>query len=235
METQTITACPFVQDVPALVSFLERAFGATEKFRGTGASGGYHVELQIGRSGMMIGGGPDLGWTGAVRPMAFHVYVPDTEATYKRAVEGGAESLVAPTDVGGGRCVANIKDPSGNRWYIASGRNEKVSYDSPLVNPYVHSLAVPSFIAFLRKVFGVVDFPTPGGGSVIFIGKSCLEIGPSHGVYQPMPGMIYICLSDADAVAAVAASIGMAGVRLDRFAFTDTWGNTWYLYSRPEH
>jgi hypothetical protein len=61
METQTITAYPFVQDVPALVSFLGHAFGATEKLRGMGASGGDHAELEIGSSELMTGGGPDLG------------------------------------------------------------------------------------------------------------------------------------------------------------------------------
>jgi PhnB protein len=228
METQTITAYPMVRDVPALLTFLTQAFGATEKLRGKGASGGHHVELQIGRSGLMIGGGPDLGWKGAVRPMAFHIYVQDTEAIYRRAMESGAESLLPPTDLGQGRWTANIKDPSGNRWYIASpAQGEKVSYDSPMVNPYIHSMDPPSLIAFLNRAFGVVDF-----GHIIFIGNSGLEIGASHGIYQPMPGMLYVCLADANAVTAVAASIGIPGFSGDQFGFTDAWGNTWYIYTR---
>jgi PhnB protein len=240
METQTVTACPFVQDVPALVTFLGHAFGATEKLRGRGASGGYHAELQIGSSELMIGGGPDLGWKGDVRPMAFHMYVADADATYKRAMESGAESLQPPTDLGRGRRTANIKDPSGNRWYIASaGDGDKLSFGSPIINPYIHSLNSEPVIAFLRKVFGAVDYgrvATVGGGTVhatLFIGKSCIEIGGASGIYQPMPGMFYVCLADANAVAAVAASIGLIGYGGDRFAFKDAWGNTWYVYTRP--
>jgi PhnB protein len=234
VETSTITAYPVVQDVPALVTFLSRAFRATEKFRGKGASGGYHVELQIGRSSLMIGGGTDPAWKGTARPMAFHIYVADADASYSSAMANGAESLVPPTDLGHGRRTANIKDPSGNRWYIASaGRNDKVSFDPPLINPIIHSLNPPSYVAFLRKLLGVVDFPAADDGSIFFIGKSGLEIAPARGIYQPMPGMFHVCLADANAVAAVAASNGIAGFGGNRFGFTDAWQNTWYLYTHP--
>ena len=44
MEMQTVTAYPVVHDVPALMAFLQRVFGATEKFRVVGSSGAYHAE-----------------------------------------------------------------------------------------------------------------------------------------------------------------------------------------------
>src|ERR1035437_10813422 len=99
MEPQTVTAYPVVHDVPALIAFLGQVFGATEKLRMTGSAGGYHAEVQIGDSVLMIGGGgPDVAWKGDARPMAFHVYVPDHDATYQRALDGGGESLQAPAD-----------------------------------------------------------------------------------------------------------------------------------------
>jgi uncharacterized glyoxalase superfamily protein PhnB len=57
METQTLTAYPVVHDVPALIEFLGKVFGATEKFRAIGSAGGYHTEVLIGDSELMIGGG----------------------------------------------------------------------------------------------------------------------------------------------------------------------------------
>src|ERR1035441_1720050 len=93
METQTVTAYPVVHDVPALNAFLGRVFGATEKLRAIGSAGGYHTEVEIGDSVLMIGGGgPNVAWKGEARPMAFHIYVPDTDATYQRALDGGDET-----------------------------------------------------------------------------------------------------------------------------------------------
>lgn len=53
----TITPYLMVQDVDASITFVEEAFGATERFRTTGGAGGTHVEVQIGDSMLMLGGG----------------------------------------------------------------------------------------------------------------------------------------------------------------------------------
>src|ERR1039458_4238556 len=82
METQTVTAYPVVHDVPALNAFLGSILGPTGKLRAIGSAGGYHTEVEIGDSVLMIGGGgPNVAWKGEARPMAFHIYVPDTYAT----------------------------------------------------------------------------------------------------------------------------------------------------------
>jgi uncharacterized glyoxalase superfamily protein PhnB len=48
------------------------------------------------------------------------VYVSDTDATYRRAIENGARSLEAPveTPYGDRRCM--IEDRWGNTWQIAT-------------------------------------------------------------------------------------------------------------------
>src|ERR1700722_15939182 len=107
---RTLTPYPVVRNVPALVEFMTEVFGAEQTFR-TAASGGYHCEVRIGDCTMMVGGGPDISWQGESRPMAFHIYVPDVDATYYRALAAGATSLQEPTNQRWGERTANVKDP----------------------------------------------------------------------------------------------------------------------------
>src|ERR1022692_2736857 len=159
METQTVTAYPVVHDVPALNAFLGRVFGATEKLRAIGSAGGYHTEVEIGDSVLMIGGGgPNVAWKGEARPMAFHIYVPDTDATYQRALDGGGASLQAPTDQDWGERTANVKDPWGNCWYIATFKGENYfSEGAPTIQPFLQPLRSEPLIAFLTSAFGATE------------------------------------------------------------------------------
>jgi predicted enzyme related to lactoylglutathione lyase len=54
--------------------------------------------------------GHDKGMTG---PLAFWA-VDDIEATLKQLLGAGAEQLQAPSDVGGGKLVASVRDADGN-------------------------------------------------------------------------------------------------------------------------
>src|SRR5207244_4140600 len=93
----TLTPYLIVADAPKLSEVVERVFDAKETMRAIGSAGGVHAEVRIGESMVMIGGGaPDLSWRGESRPTALHVYVEDTDATYKRALDAGAESIGAP-------------------------------------------------------------------------------------------------------------------------------------------
>jgi uncharacterized glyoxalase superfamily protein PhnB len=52
-----------------------------------------------------------------------YVYVPDADATYRRALAAGARSLEAPADLpyGDRRCM--VEDEWGNTWQIATRRS----------------------------------------------------------------------------------------------------------------
>ena len=65
---------------------------------------------------------------GDFRPMpsAIHLYVEDTDAVYRKAVEVGAMSVMEPSNQFYGDREAFVIDPSGNHWYIAT-RMENVS------------------------------------------------------------------------------------------------------------
>ena len=58
----TVTPYLIVQEAEKLVDFVKQAFEAVEHFRGTGSAGGLHIEVSIGDSRVMIGGGG--AWSG---------------------------------------------------------------------------------------------------------------------------------------------------------------------------
>ena len=118
----TVTPYIVVDDVDPLIDFLVAAFGATEKERvprQDGRTG--HAEVTIGDSFVMLGraqeGFPAL-------PCSFYVYVPDTDATYARALTVGAVSVQEPVDMFYGDRNAGVKDPAGNTWMIATHQKD---------------------------------------------------------------------------------------------------------------
>lgn len=54
-DLQTLTLYVRVEQVLELAEFVTRAFDAHETFRGIGSAGGYHIEVRIGDSMMMLG------------------------------------------------------------------------------------------------------------------------------------------------------------------------------------
>jgi PhnB protein len=54
------------------------------------------------------------------RPGMLHVYVEDCDATYARALEAGAESLMEPSDQFYGDRMAGVQDLAGNQWFFAT-------------------------------------------------------------------------------------------------------------------
>src|SRR5437870_12290479 len=82
------TVTPYIRVGEAgLVNFLVQVFDAQETFSGRGGGGGMHREVRIGDSMLMIGEGL-AGAEGVmpIRPVAFHVFVHDADATFKRAI-----------------------------------------------------------------------------------------------------------------------------------------------------
>jgi PhnB protein len=107
----TITPRLVVADAAMLVGFLKRAFDATGDFRIDSPS-----QISIGDSLVMVSGvGPR-----EAMPAFLYLYVEDTDATYRRALDAGAVSLETPEDLPYGDRRAMVKDPCGNIWQIAT-------------------------------------------------------------------------------------------------------------------
>jgi PhnB protein len=242
---RTLTPYPVVQNADGLINFVKQTFGAEEVFRIPGSGGGLHAEVRIGDSMMMLGGGgPGLAWKGESKPEAFHVYVPDCDAAYQRALDAGATSLKQPTDESYGERSATVIDAGGNYWYIATFQGGAYKWEgAPDLQPALHPLRSEPVISFLKRAFGAEEvgrYATPDGvihHATLKIGDSHLELGDAHGPYQPMPGMYYLYVPNCDDVYRRALAAGGTSISEpmdhpygDRSgAVKDAFGNEWWI------
>jgi PhnB protein len=114
----TVTPYLTVSSVEKLLEFATRAFDAevTEKHQRPDGSIG-HAEVRIGDSVVMMGQATDV-WKS--RPSNLHLYVPDVDAVYERALRAGGTSVRVPeTQFYGDRC-GGVEDGVGNVWWIAT-------------------------------------------------------------------------------------------------------------------
>ncbi len=114
----SVTPYLIVEGVARLIEFLTRAFDAKETLRSEGPGGAImHAQVKIGDSFVMMGEAQ-----GPFKPMpgSVYLYVADTDAVYKRALEAGGVSIMQPADQFYGDRSAGVKDPSGNYWWIAT-------------------------------------------------------------------------------------------------------------------
>ena len=117
----TVTPVLMVRDAAGLIDFIKRAFGAEETERFSGPDNRVmHSEVRIGDSIIMLGDACDE----APAPGSFYLYVGDVDAAYERALSAGATSLAGPSDQFYGHRVARLVDPSGNRWAIATRKED---------------------------------------------------------------------------------------------------------------
>ena len=101
-----------------VMAWTKATFGATERIRVPSADGRVmHAELQVDDSVVEFSdGSPE--WP--PRPAQLHVYVPDADAAYQRAVAAGATSLYPPMDQPYGDREGGVIDAGGNYWFIAT-------------------------------------------------------------------------------------------------------------------
>lgn len=102
-----------------VIDFLVAAFGAEPRRRYEMPDGSImHAEVQVEDSVVMIGdGGGDF----PPFPAFIHVYVPDVDAAYQRALDAGGTAVDAPQQrEGDPDRRAGVKDPAGNTWWIAT-------------------------------------------------------------------------------------------------------------------
>jgi len=62
-------------------------------------------------------GGSTEDWS--VMTAGLFIYVEDADATYQKAMEAGAATVMALSDQAYGR-TCGVKDPEGNTWWITS-------------------------------------------------------------------------------------------------------------------
>lgn len=242
---RTLTPYIVAQDAAVLIDFVKQAFGAEETFRSIGGAGGFHAEVRVGDSMLMMGGGgPGLEWSGKPKQFGFHYYVPDCDTTYKRALEAGATSITEPVDQPYGERSSTVRDAAGNFWYIATYQGDNYKWEgAPDIQPCLHPLRADPVINFLKRAFNAEELgrhADPLGvihHATLKIGSSHLELGEAHGPYQPMPGMFYLYVPDCDAIYDLAVAAGAKSTMEptdhpygDRSgAVQDAFGNEWWI------
>lgn len=107
-------------DANRLLDFLAAAFGAEVLHRGTDERGKIaHAEVRIGSAILEVS---DANAAWPANETSLHLFVPDADETYWRALAAGAVSLYEPADMPYGERSGGVRDPHGNSWFIATFR-----------------------------------------------------------------------------------------------------------------
>lgn len=123
----TVTAHIVCRDAKQAMSFYKKAFNAVEMPQGCLEIDGVflHGELMIGDSVVMIAQEDER--CGSASPqtlqgtsVSLHLYVPDADQAFKRAVEAGAKEIMPVTEMFWGDRYGVVEDPQGHRWALAT-------------------------------------------------------------------------------------------------------------------
>jgi PhnB protein len=240
----TVTPYVRVVDIEGLLAFATQVLDGREVSRTPTSMGGIHCLVSVADSMLVLTGGSAA--AGQEIFAVLHVYVPDVDACYWRALDAGAESLSPPSDRFYGERNAGVKDPTGNMWYVASRPAGSVPPPNMrAVTPYIVASGALELVEFLKDAFGAEPmelFKRPDGTlmhGAVTIGDSVIELGDNAGV---PPSAFYLLVPDVDAVYDRALRAGAKGNRAltnqphghRSGGVTDPWGNTWYIASELE-
>jgi PhnB protein len=241
---RTVTPYIVVPNPAGMIDFAVRALGAEETLRADLPGGGIHGEVRISDSMLMIGA-PSPAYGGQPFVTAFHLYVPDCDAAFDRAVKAGATVRQAPTDQAYGERSGAVRDAFGNQWYIATAKGpQHVPRGKSSLMVYLHPHRAEPLLAFLTKAFGADQIEKYGSPDGVIMhaqarigGDSVIEMGEARGEIQPSPTMFYVYVPDADASYFRAMNAGATSLHGpadqpygDRTAAVrDVFGNVWYV------
>jgi PhnB protein len=123
----TVTPYLVINPAAKAIDFYRRAFDAVETFRLEAAEGRIvHAEIRIGDAHIMLTDGSrdfpfmqtasDLGGS----PIQIYLYLPDADSVFQRALDAGAEEIMAVADNPDGDRRGGVRDPFGIVWWIAT-------------------------------------------------------------------------------------------------------------------
>lgn len=107
-----------VSNVARMLAFLQTTFDAVELYKQALPDGTVkHAEVRIDDSVVMMGERPD-----GRDPVhcSTHVYVPDVDAAYQRALAAGATLISEPKDQPYGDRSSGVRDNEGNILWIGT-------------------------------------------------------------------------------------------------------------------
>ena len=115
----TLSPYLIVRGAQEVIDFMTTVFDAVEGRRFDMPDGSImHAEVAIGDTTVMLG---EAGGEWPPAPANLHVYVEDVDATYRRALDAGAETVREPARRQGDHDRrGGVTDPAGNTWWIAT-------------------------------------------------------------------------------------------------------------------
>ena len=114
----TVSPYLIVDGAGRTIEFLAAVFDAIELRRFPGPDGTLmHAEIRIDDSVVMLTDGT-AEWPPF--PSYVHVYVPDVDATYRRALDAGATSVQEPVQKDDEDKRGGVRDAGGTTWWIAT-------------------------------------------------------------------------------------------------------------------
>ena len=127
----TVTPYLTVSDGARALDFYTKAFGAKVKARMVGPGGMLaHAEIRIGDSVVMLSdespqpeGTKSPSSLGGASGSVF-LYVPNVDASFKRAIDAGCRETMPPTDMFWGDRFGRLVDPFGHHWGLATHKED---------------------------------------------------------------------------------------------------------------
>src|SRR5579872_1868845 len=233
----TLTPHFTVHGAAGLIEFIENAFGGQEVFRAPMPDGSLaHAVVAIGDSTVEMGDAPK---EAEPTRSAIHLYVPNVDALYARALDAGATAVRPIVDQFYGDREGSVDDRYGNRWYI--GSPVRAGYRA--VTQVLHPRGTDAAIDFIRTAFGgklTDEYRTPDGmivHAVVEVGDSLIELGEHRSDWPGFGAGVHLLVDDCDAVYQRAVDAGARTVYPpydapygERSAYVvDPWGNRWYI------
>jgi PhnB protein len=125
-----VSAALTVSDIPAAVSFYQKAFGFTKRGIMKGPDGNpMHAELTLRGTTLMLGPeSPAMGRRTAksvgASPATLYIYVENVDKIVEKATKLGATSQGAVMDMFWGDRCGTIVDPDGYAWMVGTHKAE---------------------------------------------------------------------------------------------------------------
>lgn len=114
----TVSPYLIVTDADSTIRFLQTVFGAKEIRRFADDAGRLmHAEVQLSDTVVMLADCSDE-WP--AMPSYVHVYVPDVDDVYRRAIAAGGISVQEPVKKEDDDKRGGVKDVGGTTWWIAT-------------------------------------------------------------------------------------------------------------------
>lgn len=110
----TVSPYLIVRDAMAVADFLQATFGARQGLVHRDGERVAHCEVHLDDSVIMIGeaeGGQET---------HVHVYVPDADAAFAKAIAAGASVVQSIDEQGDGDRRGGVRDASGTTWWIST-------------------------------------------------------------------------------------------------------------------